>query len=166
MTEEEFIQKFELAVEADDVEAASQACEDFILINPNSPLGFWKRGTLAAWSAKFIQAVKEIDQAIRLKPDEATYFFFRGWWNLEAGNFNEAETDESVAINLEKSQDQSFVTESAYFFRALARLQQRRYDEALSDADQVSSDFMIYLKSKGKVTVKGIKDQAESRLNS
>lgn len=165
MTEFEFAQLYESAINGGDTTAAFNVCEEFISFHPHSAVGFWKKATLHARLDKFHDAIKSIDEAVRLKPNEARYHFFRGWWNFEIGSFAEAEADQSYAIKLEKDLNSSIVIESAYFFRALARLRLQHYEDALSDARQVSDDFLIYLKSEGKVTIKDIREYAQNRMS-
>jgi len=166
MTEIDFLQRYQFLLEHGDISAALNICDEFILAKPRAAIGFWKKATLFARQNQFQEAVATIDEAIRLHPDDARYHFFRGWGNFEIGNYRAAETDQTIAIQLEKETNSTVLIESAYFFRALARIRLDEFEDALTDADEVSEDFLIYLESEGKLTNKNIKEYARNRMKS
>lgn len=148
------------SVKKGDIETAFNACDSFIAANPSSAYGFRKRAHLYTRRDDFENAIEDMDEAIRISPDDSSHYFFRGWWKLEKGDFAGAESDQSSALRIESEQASNFVGESAYFFRALARLKQGKFDEALSDSEHVNDDFIIYLKSIGNVTKAEIAKEA------
>lgn len=163
MTENELQERCDAAVKRGDLEAAFKVCDSFIAADPNSPIGFWKRAALYARKESFNKAVSDVSEAIRLNPNEASYYFFSGWWKFETGDFIGTESDQSIAISLESEQGLSFVSGSAYFFRALARLKLGKFEETILDAKHVPDDFLIYLHSEGKVTIREIVKAAEGK---
>ena len=160
MTESDLQEFCDSALKRGDIEAAFNACDNYISANPLSAKGFRKRAGLHAKENEFEKAIKDIDEAIRIRPDESSYYFFRGWWKVELGDFIGAETDQTSAIKLEDEYSLSSVRESAYFFRAVALLHLGRYEEALSDCKNIRDDFLIYLNRLGKVTKAGIVSEA------
>ncbi len=162
MTEDDLQRLCDVALQCGDIAAAFDACDSYIRANSLSAKGFRKRAGLHAKQTAFKEAIKDIDEAIRINPHDPSYYFFRGWWNLEMAEFVEAEKDQSIAIKIEGENGTSLVTESAYFFRALARLRMGEFEGSLTDSAQVSDDFLIYLKSFGKVTKADIVKEAIS----
>lgn len=152
MTEIELQEICDSFVKTGDIEGAFNACDSFIAANPSSAYGFRKRAHLYTRREDFENAIEDMDEAIRISPHDSSHYFFRGWWKLEKGDFEGAETDQSDAIRIDRENGSDFVYESAHFFRALARLRLGKFDEVLSDSTHVSDDFLIYLKSIGKVT--------------
>lgn len=163
MSEIELQEFCDSSVKIGDIDAAFNACNSFIAANPSSAYGFRKRAHLYTRRDDFDNAIKDMDEAIRISPDDSSHYFFRGWWKLENGDFEGAETDQSVAIKIDHENGSDFVYESAYFFRALARLRLGKFDEALSDSEQIPDDFLIYLKSIGKITKVEIVKEATLR---
>lgn len=166
MTEIDFLQRYQLLLERGDISAAMNICNEFIIAHPRAVIGYWKKATLFARQKQFQEAVATIDEAIRLHSNDARYHFFRGWWNYEIGNYSATETDQTTAIQLEKVTNSTVLIESAYFFRALSRIRLEQFEDALSDADEVSEDFLIYLESEGRQTKKDIKEYARNRMRS
>lgn len=155
MTENEFTNTCDKYVRQGDFEAALEACNQYILANPLSAIGFRKRAALRARKDHFDEAIVDIDKAIEMNPNEASYYFFRGWWELERGNFLGTEANQTSAIEKEREQEAAegtSVSESAYFFRSIARLKLGKFKDALSDSEHVEDEFLIYLKSFGEVT--------------
>jgi tetratricopeptide (TPR) repeat protein len=164
MTEEEFDHRYERAANLDDYEAAIAVCEDFSQTNPASSLGHWKKALVYSKQGSFTRAVESLNPAILMEPKEARFFFFRGWWNYEAGNFEAAELDQTKVLELEASSQSSYFLESALFFRSLARLRLSRFEAALQDAKDVSEDFFIYLVRDGAISISDIKKEAQARM--
>lgn len=139
-------------------------CNRVVSEYPKLPDGFRKRAAIYARKGDFQAAIGDISIAIEIDPSSSEHYFFRGWWQLEIGNFIDAETDQSNAIALGEEQGSSFFGESAYFFRALARLKLGKFREALADCEHVRDDFLIYLKSIGKITKSQIVTEAMRNL--
>jgi tetratricopeptide (TPR) repeat protein len=142
---------YELATNAGNYEGAFAICNRIVDENPNIPDGLRKRAAIYAAKCDFIRAVADITQAIEIESEVPEYYFFRGWWHLELGNFEQAYEDQSAAINLGNTHDFHYHDESAFFFRATALLHLRRFEEALADCKRVRDDFLIYLRRFGKL---------------
>lgn len=152
INEDKFNDACDDAIRRGDTESAFQLCQVFIDAHPSSPHGFRKRAYLWARINEFHRAVEDIGRAIQIRSNEPTYYFFRGWWQLELGDFAAAEADQSDAIRISEEQGTSSVDESAFFFRAFARLRLGKFQKALSDAEHVRDNFLIDLKSSGMIT--------------
>ncbi|HMM78990.1 MAG TPA: hypothetical protein PKC65_03095 [Pyrinomonadaceae bacterium] len=166
MTYDELLERVEIALNANDAKTAIKLCDSFILANPSSPAGYKKRSGVHARLENFSCAITDISEAIRLSSKEADYYFFRGWWKFESGDLDGAIEDQSVAINLEAHSLEKVVTESAFFFRALARLELGDYKSALLDVERVPDDFLIYLRRTGEITKSELIKLAKKSLDS
>ncbi|QYU67773.1 hypothetical protein J4558_23270 [Leptolyngbya sp. 15MV] len=150
MKEKEFLEIYQDLIESKNFDSALTICEQFISDNPESFEGYRKRAYLYSRSNEFENAISDISEAIRLNPMNSTYYFFRGWWKIESGDFVGGETDVTVAIDLDR--DSNLLSDTAYFFRSLARVELGRNEDAIADLRNVESDFMIHLKRFGKIS--------------
>jgi len=82
-------------------------------------------------------------------------YFFRGYWRLVIGDYENAIQDLTEAIDIEEKCDACPYSQSAYFYRAEAWLRLENYDAALDDCKNVDEGFSVYfidrLKSKSDV---------------
>jgi tetratricopeptide (TPR) repeat protein len=131
--------------------------------NPTLPDGFRKRAAIHALKGDFSNAIQDIEEAMSIAPGQPEYYFFRGWWNLELGNFESTLDDMSRAIELGQSENLHFFDESAYFFRAVSFLQLGKFPEALSESAKVRDDFVIHLQGPGELSKQWVIYEATKR---
>jgi len=164
MTQSQFEKEYEDAVNCSDFKRAMEICNRYLEIDSRSPSAFRKRASLRAREFDFIQAISDITKAIEFVPDDASFYFFRGWWQLEMGNFEEAVADQTKAIELGDKFGSHYHDESAFCFRAVALLHLKRFHDALSDCERVRSDFLVYLRSLGRITTEDIISNAKKGI--
>lgn len=155
---------YSLAADRKDYPAAFSACDAIIEAHPDLIGPLRKRAQIYAHKADFAQAIHEMSTVIQKGPAEPGDYFFRGWWNLEESNENDAIRDLTKAIDLGKQSNDDYFTETAKFFRAVAYLRLGRNQEALADCQHVSDDFLIYLRS-GRISKLQIVTEATSNAS-
>ncbi len=143
----------------DDYEKALALCDAVIQAHPSFPNGKRTRAAIYARKGDIDRAIADITDVIAKEPDDPSHYFFRGWWYLDSGNAKQAIEDLTKALALGKNND-NYHDESTYFFRATAHLREGRYNEALADCQHVRDDFMIYIKSAGKISKADIEREA------
>lgn len=143
---------YEIAMESENYEQAIAICDQVIRDHPTLPDGVRERAAIYARMGDYSRAITDIDAAITLDPTEPDYHFFRGWWHLVIGNFDEAVEAETTAIEVGNKKSGHPFRESAHFFRAVAFSQQGKFEEVLSDCEMVRDDYLIYLDEYGKLT--------------
>jgi tetratricopeptide (TPR) repeat protein len=156
----ELDEAYSLAADRKDYAGALSVCEAIAQAHPELMSPLRKKAQIYAHKADFKQAIVEISSVIKRGPAEPGDYFFRGWWNLEDSNASDASEDLTKAIELGKQLGDDYFTESAYFLRSVADLQQGRYEDALIDSDHVRDDFLIYLRS-GQVSKATIVSEAK-----
>jgi tetratricopeptide (TPR) repeat protein len=108
-------------------------------------------------------AIREISEAIGLAPGEPDYHFTRARWYLDTGRNAEVVTDCSTTIDIETSIGWSYYMSSAYFIRALAKLQLKDYEGVLDDCARVDEDMAFW--ALGKLQSKtALVEQAKRHL--
>jgi tetratricopeptide (TPR) repeat protein len=108
-------------------------------------------------------AIREISEAIGLAPGEPDYHFTRARWYLDTGQNTEAVTDCSTAIEIETSIGWSYYMSSAYFIRALAKLQLNDYNGVLDDCALVDNEMAFWALGKLQSKVELV-EQAKRHL--
>lgn len=156
---------WELAARDEDYDGAFEICTQVVNDYPSIPDGFRRRGAIWARKGDFTLAIQDMNEAIALTADKAEYYFFRGWWHFEIGNFAETVKDQTKALEVGNQTDFHAYDESAYFFRALALLYLGRFEEVLSNCKNVRDDFLIYLTGLGKLTKAEIVREAVNKLD-
>jgi len=153
---------YSLAADRKDYAAALSACDAIIQAHPELIAPLRKKAQIHAHQADFRQAIDEISSVIEKGPAEPRDYFFRGWWNLEDNNVDDAIEDLTAAIQLGEQLSDDYFTESAFFFRSLTHLRLGRYDEALEDSQNVRDDFLMYIRS-GQVSKAQVVREATSK---
>lgn len=148
----------------DDYDKALALCNAVIQANPSLSDGLRKRATIYARMGDYDRAIADITNVMAQEPDDPSHYFFRGWWYLDNGNPAQAVEDLTKALAL-GGKNNHYHDESAHFFRAAALLRLRRYDEALADCQHVRDDFLIYIKSAGKISKADILREATAGKN-
>jgi tetratricopeptide (TPR) repeat protein len=151
---------YSLAADRKDYIGALSMCETIAQDHLQLMAPLRKKAQIYAHKADFKQAIDEISEVMKKGQAEPGDYFFRGWWNLEDSNASDALKDLTKSIELGTQLGDDYFTESAYFFRSVANLQQGRYEDALTDSDHVRDDFLIYLRS-GQVSKATIVSEAK-----
>lgn len=95
---------------------------------------------------KYDQAIATLNEALKKKPNDATYLYLRGKAYTAKGQYGPALADLNQAIRLNPQNGQ------AYFGRAMVHVYQENYEEALKDLETAASygyrdqDFMSLIK--------------------
>ena len=150
---------YSLAADGKDYTAALSACDTIIQAHPQLAAPLRKRAQIYAHKSDFRQAIEEMSGVIQKGHAEPGDYFFRGWWSVEDGNLSDAIKDLTKAIELGEQLGDDYFRESAHFFRAVASLRLRRYQDALADCQHVSDDFLMYLRS-GQISKREIITEA------
>lgn len=148
--EKQLDEAYALATKKKDYGKALAICNAVIQAHPSPPDGLRKRAAIYAHKGDLVLAIGDMTKAIKQEPDQPGDYFFRGWWNLDNGDAASAIKDLTKALELGAKNDH-YHDQSAHFFRAVASLRLKRYDEALADCQRVQDDFLIYIKS-GKIS--------------
>lgn len=138
------------AAKKKDYSKAFAICNAVIQAHPSPPDGLRKRAAIYAHKGDLALAIGDMTTVIEQEPDQPGDYFFRGWWHLDNGDAVKAEKDLTKALDLGAKNDH-YHDQSAHFFRAVALVRLKRYDEALADCGHVRDDFLIYIKS-GKLS--------------
>lgn len=93
----------------------------------------------------FAQAIADLARAVELSPQTASYYFTRGRYCVEAGQFEEACRDFTTVLDLEQPEQERPFSEAAAFFRAEANLHLRRFKEAIHDCSKVRDHTSLYV---------------------
>lgn len=141
---------YALATKKKDYDKAFAICNAVIQAHPSPPDGLRKRAAIYAHKGDLALAIGDMTKAIKQEPDQPSDYFFRGWWHLDNDDAANAVRDLTKALDLGAKNDH-YHDQSAHFFRAVALLRLKRYDEALADCQHVQDDFLIFIKS-GKIT--------------
>lgn len=148
--EKQLDEAYALATKKKDYDKALAICNAVIQTHPSPPDGLRKRAAIYAHKGDLALAIGDMTKAIKQEPDQPSDYFFRGWWHLDNGDAASAVKDLTKALDLGGKNDH-YHDQSAHFFRAVASLRLKRYDEALADCQHVQDDFLIFIKS-GKIT--------------
>ena len=79
---------------------------------------------------QYESAIKDLDEAIKLKPDESWHYFHRALANFELEQYESAIKDLDEAIKLKP--DETW----RYFHRARAKKELKKYRDAIKDLDE------------------------------
>ena len=134
-----------------DYKKALAMCNAVIQAHPSLPDSLRTRAAIYARKGDLDCAISDITNVIAQEPDNPSHYFFRGWWYLDSGNAEQAVKDLTKALALGENNNH-YHDESAHFLRATAYLRLGRYDNALADCQHVRDDFLIYIKSAGKIS--------------
>lgn len=99
---------------------------------------------------KYDQAIATLTEALKKKPNDATYLYLRGKAYTAKGQYAQALTDLNQAISLNPRNGQ------AYFGRAMVYVYQEKYEEAIKDLETAASygyrdqDFLSLIKKKAE----------------
>lgn len=136
-------------------EKAIEICNDIIKNHPEYLEALRKRATIYARMGKLEYAINDITDVIEKIPDEPSYYFSRGRWNLYACNNREAIKDFNSVLLLDKESGNYF-SETTYFFRAVAYLRLGEKGKAQEDCEKVEDGFEVFIKPEGRVSKSGI----------
>jgi len=153
---------YDLATTHSDYEGALRICNDVLNEHPGMFYAVRKKAAIYADMKNFAEATALMSDLIAQNPNELEYYFSRGRWYLANADWTEAMADMTKTIELGSAQNFHYNTESAYFFRAVARLKLGRNSEAVADCEHVRDDFLIYLYSTGKISKSNILEQAQA----
>lgn len=148
--EKQLDEAYALATKKKDYDKALAICNAVIQTHPSPPDGLRKRAAIYAHKGDLALAIGDMTKAIKQEPDQPSDYFFRGWWHLDNGDAASAVKDLTKVLDLGEKNDH-YHDQSAHFFRAVASLRLKRYDDALADCRHVQDDFLIFIKS-GKIT--------------
>lgn len=129
-------------------DAAILACERAIAIDPQNPEPYRERSFAHALLQQWRSAIEDVSTAIDLtqgEPDPRKYFS-RGHWRMEVGDFREAIEDMTQVIAIETARGHTYLSQSAYFWRAYANLLVKQYRQAVADCEHVRDDFRQFFK--------------------
>jgi tetratricopeptide (TPR) repeat protein len=93
-------------------------------------------------------ALRDIDAAVQLAPKEPAHVFCRGKWRLEAGKYDPAVTDLTIALRLEAELGASYYLNYGLSLRALAHIMLGRFDEARADIERISPDNRMFARGR------------------
>jgi hypothetical protein len=88
---------------------------------------YYRRGWDFYQGEQYDKAISEYNEAIRLDPNNATYYFARGVAYIDTKDYDEAIRDYNKAIKLEPD------SAAAYNNRGTAYDERQKYDKAISD---------------------------------
>jgi len=135
----EIIKNIKIKIDLELFDEALKICNSALLIFPNSFEIYQKRSEVFYSKGSYDSAFNDLDQVIKLAPEEAAPFFRRGRWKLKVGDCEGSIKDFSIAIDL----DSGYFGESAFYFRALAYYNCQDYEKALLDCEKVREDFAL-----------------------
>jgi tetratricopeptide (TPR) repeat protein len=150
------------AAKKDDYDKALAICNAVIQTHPSLPDGLRKRAEIYTRMGDLDRAIADLTEVIKKASDDPSDYFFRGWRYLDKGNAAKAVEDLTKALALGQKHDSHYHDESVHFFRAAALLRLERYKEALADCEHVRDDFLIYIRSAGKITKADIVREAKA----
>jgi len=156
-------QAYDLVTTTKNYEGALRICDEVLKEHPNMLAAVRKKAAIHAYVNNFAEAIALMNDVIAQDPSEPDYYFSRGRWRLENGNFGEAVQDLTNTVKVGSQRNFHYYTESAYFFRAVALLKLGRFREAVADCEHVRDDFLLYLHSTGKISKSDILEQATRR---
>ena len=93
----------------------------------NLAIALLQRATALVAQRNFDAAINDLNEAIKLKPDEVSSHRFRAYAYLSKGDWNNAVQDYSIVLRTEKNDPE------AYERRAYVEMQLKDYDKALAD---------------------------------
>jgi len=93
-------------------------------------------------------ALRDIDTAVQLAPREPAHIFCRGKWRLEAGKYDPAVADLTVALRLEEELGASHYRNYGLSLRALAHIMLGRFEEARIDVERISPNNRMFARGR------------------
>lgn len=84
-------------------------------------------------------AFSDLENVIKLMPNEIAPIFRRGRWNLKLGNYQKTVVDMSKVI----TERGEYFIDTAYFFRAEAFFYLHEYEKALLDCEHIPNDLYL-----------------------
>ena len=93
-------------------------------------------------------AFADLDKAISLNPSEPAYLFFKGFWKINCGDYDEGIDALTHSINNEVKIKSEYYQSTSYLMRAFANIELDKKSEALLDLENVHDDEKTYLNGK------------------
>ena len=93
-------------------------------------------------------ALRDIDVAVQLAPQEPAHIFSRGKWRLESGKYDRAVADLTQALRLEQERGAAYYKNHGLALRALAHIMLGRFDEARLDVERISPDCRMFARGR------------------
>jgi len=131
--------------ESRDFEDAIKLCTEAIIISSDKRKAYKERSFIYAKMKLWDKAIEDVTHLIDSVSKEPCDFFTRGRWLLAQSNWKQAIEDFTTVLSIEEEINNTYYSESAYFFRAVAYLYKREYEKAIKDCFNVRDGFSIYL---------------------
>jgi tetratricopeptide (TPR) repeat protein len=123
-------ERFKRTTTKNDEDAAGDAFDSAIGLDPKNSTAYFYRGTVYADKGDFDRAFADFDQAIRLDPKDAYVYTNRGWAYATKGDFDRAfaDFDQAIALDLKNA--------GAYTNRGWAYVKKGDFDHGIADYDK------------------------------
>jgi TonB family protein len=138
---------------ADQVDCALAACAEAIRIGKNEAAGYACRGGILGNKGEYQKALKDLDYAITLQPNNGDYYLTRARIQDRLDNIDRAMADATKALELISSE---VGRSMALAFRAGLHKKESKLPEAIKDYDEavkLAPDFAYHYANRGDVYV-------------
>ena len=115
---------------------------------PDHSYCYFKRSFIFHHKKDWHQAFADLNKAISLNPDEPAYFFFKGFWKINCGHYDEGVDALTHAIINEEKIGSEYYKSTLYLMRAFANMQLGKKAEALLDLENSHDDEATHLNGK------------------
>lgn len=149
----EFVERSSEHMRMDQVECALAACEEAIRLDSKQAPGYACRGGILGQKADYRAALKDLNYAIKLQPENGDYYHQRAVIHDYLNNMDQAMADVTKATELQGSE---FSRSLSFAFRARLYRKQSKNTEAANDyseAIKLSPDFSYHWGNRGAVYV-------------
>ena len=123
-------------------------CNSYIERHPKQRVGYEKRAHVYSITNELHKAIYDIDKIENLGLLNSGDYFYRGRWKLMVDDYNGAIDDLTLSIEDESKKNESYYSESSFFYRALAYLFVGNKNKVARDCVHVRDDFQVYVKGK------------------
>jgi len=127
---------------------AISVCNSYIERYPKQREGYEERAHIYSITNELHKAIDDIDTIESLGLLNSGDYFSRGRWKLMVDDYNGAIDDLTLSIEGESEKNESYYSESSFFYRALAYLFVGNRDKVAEDCIHVRDDFQVYVKGK------------------
>jgi tetratricopeptide (TPR) repeat protein len=111
---------------------------------PREHVPFFRRALARRSLGQCEQAIRDLDEAILLQPEEPAFLFFRGMWKLDLGEYERAIEDLARAEHFDAVLSSTYYQLPARFLQVVALVLANRLDEARRLSPTLPEDYKCF----------------------